>query len=60
MKVQHIKTPSVGDVKVGTLDIWSKLFSPQGEDGSCEFPPDYMLLPGLRFMESVSEPFLPI
>lgn len=29
-------------LKVGTLDVGSKPFTPQGEAGSCEFPPDCM------------------
>lgn len=30
--------PQVEDLKVVTLDIGSKLFTPQGEARSCEFP----------------------
>lgn len=31
-------------LKVLVLDMWSKPFTPQGEDGNWEFPPDGMAL----------------
>lgn len=44
MKVEPIKTPSGESLKAGALGVWSKPFTPQGEGGSCEFPPVCMLL----------------
>ena len=36
--------PQVEVLKVGTLDVGFKPFSPQGEAGSCEFLHDYMFI----------------
>lgn len=46
--------PSGGSLKSGALDVESKPFTPQGEDGSLEFPPDCMaFLLRVEFMEKV-------
>lgn len=40
-------------LKVGSLDIGSKPFTPQGEAGGCEFPPTCVAIPGVRLIPRV-------
>ena len=53
--------PCVGVLNIGALDVQSKPFAPQGEDGDWEFPSNCMALCcGGVYGERVSWPFLSV